>query len=961
MPNDFTGDFDIVAEFTLGAANRILAAMHRGARLPHSWSLQVDDYTHFHIPLTGVKQAPVIRSIVDNFGDAVTDPGRAANPSVARAFGLGSTPINPAVDIPVNTPRSSAADTSSPATSQHLRDAGSTTAHELGAAEILSLGALERASHLTGVAQLQMGAPTISLAGNSDTAVVVHTPVMARYIGDAGSMEIPSLLRGEFQVTIDVQHSSSSAGSFVNIELGGKAGNAHFVPAWVNSAWTSKATQLASINKAIVNALKSSFEPSNNALPNDIVILRFKTLADGRQPALAVMMDTADGILGAGLLAALFGIGTGEPDPATVANVFLHDDDDFALAIRSDDILGPFTKAVNDAVDNIHINVPPVVTKASTAWGAVSYTFTTYTVVTVNTPIVSLVPTMLGLPGGVAISIPVHVHFYNDSSYVSAPDDFDFTIVQAFEFTLAAQGVSIEKRDPQINIPSSVPSDIANAVRSYAKSALSSFSGFSAMQQQVSDKLSVKKIQDFLKRLMNPVPKPGALPVQEVDPALFCTSFEVNAAALVLHGVLQVPTWPRAHVEYSFHEIPSRFLGMNWFPASGEYSALRSWIPGGTIQEFVWTHAGTTVLHDDHNSFLFHEKDPTGISSLCLTIKGTRISEVGPPVYRSVAAENIFCSWQSRLNVSTGAFQQMVEGGHRLPKVALVRPHPRRGLDVVGHTSPWTAPGTDGGMNLIVHFADEHSLGSQDSLTHALAQSGRTDTASAILVVTSPENLRNAKPASGIAFSDDESAWAHLLEVKNAPATCIISPVGKVVLRHEGHLTGDELTQTLRKHLVGGGRFSPRLLQSNVRIGQPLPNFLLGQAPGKELTFRKLAGRPTVVAFWRSSSQPSIETVLDLQNAFAGTSTQGTALLAICDGEPLEVARQAAAQHGITALLVPDPDRDIAQACGITLWPTTIFVDSSGLITNVRYGRFALELKPQGNAATDGKGSDQCA
>ncbi len=955
MPNDLTGDFDIVAEFTLGAANRVLAAMHCGERLPHSWSLQVDDYTHLRIPLSGVQKNPVIRSIIDSFGEVVTDPGRVGKVSGVGTIGVGAMPINPAIDFPVNTPKSVSAATlpQFPTDLPPGSGTGSISQNELETGAILSAGALSRAAHLSGVAQLQMGAPTISLAGNSESAVIVHTPVMARYIGDPGSMEIPNVLRGEFQTTIEVQQSSSSAGSFVNIELGGKAGNAHFVPAWESPAWTSKTSQLASINKAIVNALKSSFEPSNNALPSDIVLLRFKTMSNGPQPALAILMDIPDGILGAELLASLFGVGTGNPDPATVSNVFLRDNDDFAFAIRSDDILGPFSKAVNDAVANTQINVPSVSTTLSTAWGKISYTVTTYTVVTLGAPTVSLVPTMFGLPGGVVISIPVHVHFYNDSDYVSAPDDFDFTIVQGFDFVLVPLGVSIEQGSPVINIPSSVPADIANSVRKYATAALSSFSGFSTIQQKVSDKLSIQNMQDFLKRLMNPVPTPGSKPVKEVDPTLFCTSFEVKDAGLVLHGVLQVPTWPKAHVEYSFHTIPSSFVGRYWLPATGEYSALKSWIPGGTIQEFIWSQADGPALHSDFNSFLFHEKDPTGLSSVCLTLKGTRISEVGPAVYRPVTAQNTFCSWQSRIHVRSGTLKDLLPGDHDSPKIALVRPHPKRGLDVVGHTSPWTAPGTSSSSNLIVHFPDEASLGSLDSLTRALEQSGRTDTASAILVVVSPENLRSAKPASGIAFSDDEKAWAHLLGIKHAPATCIISPAGEVVFRHQGSLTGDELTQALRKHLHGGGQFSPRLLQSNLRIGQPIPNFLLGQSPGQELTVRKLVGRPAVVVFWKSSSQASIETVLDLQKAFAGTPGQNTALLAICDGEPLEVAKQAAAQHGITAVLVPDPDRDIAQACGISVWPTTIFLDSLGLVSNVRYGRFSLELKPQGDAAAD--------
>jgi peroxiredoxin len=949
MPNDLTGDFDIVAEFTLGAANRVLAAMHCGERLPHCWSLQVDDYTHIHVPLS---KKPVIRSIVDAYGEAVTDPGRVANVAAASIAASASAPINAAVDFPVNTPKSV------PVTDlQTQRGVGAILREGLGAA-----GALSPQSHMSGVAQLQMGAPTISLSPNSDSSVIVHTPVMARYIGDPDSMEIPGELKGEFQITVDVQQSSSSAGSFVNIELGGKSGNANFVPAWESPAWTSKASQLASINKAIVNALNNSFEPSNNALPSDIILLRFKTMAGGPQPALAIMMDVPNGILGAELLASLFGVGTGSPDPSTVSNVFLNGNDDFAVAIRSDDIVGPFTTAVNNAVANISINVPPVVTTASTAWGAVSYTFTTYTVVTINTPTVTLVPTMLGLPGGVLITIPVHVHFYNDSSFISAPDDFDFTILQAFDFVLLPLGVTIEQRDPVINIPSSVPSDIAKSVNSYAKGAVGSFPGFAKIQQQVADKLSIQNLQDFLKQMMNPVPKPGSQPVQEIDPRLFCTSFEVNGAGLVLHGVLQVPTWPKPDVEYSFHTVPSRFSGRNWFPAYGEYTALRSWIPGGTIQEFIWTDSSGKALHDDHNTFLYDEKaDPAGLSFVCLSVKGTRISEVGPAIYRAVTGQSRSCSWHSRITANSAALKDVLHGGYERPKIALVRPHPKRGLDVVGHTSPWATTDSNGTINLIVHFPDEHSLGSLDSLSQALERSGRTDTASAIVVAVTPEDLRTAKPASGVAFSDDAKEWAHLLGVTHTPATCIINPTGEVVLRHQGSLTSDEMAQQFRKHLSGGGRFAPRLLQSTLRVGQPIPNFLLGQSPGNEVTVRKLVGRPVLVVFWKSSSQASIDTVVDLQNALSNTAPQTTVLLAICDGEPLEAARQAAGQHGITALLVPDPDRDIAQACGITVWPTTVFVDSSGLVSNVRYGRFSLDTRPQQDVAVDEQSKDQSA
>ena len=63
------------------------------------------------------------------------------------------------------------------------------------------------------------------------------------------------------------------------------------------------------------------------------------------------MMDIPGGVLAGGVLAAaLFGIGTGVPEPSTVTNIFLGEGDDFAMAIRSDDIISAFFAAVNDAV-----------------------------------------------------------------------------------------------------------------------------------------------------------------------------------------------------------------------------------------------------------------------------------------------------------------------------------------------------------------------------------------------------------------------------------------------------------------------------------------------------------------------------------------------------------------------------------------------------------------------------------
>ena len=108
--------------------------------------------------------------------------------------------------------------------------------------------------------------------------------------------------------------------------------------------------------------------------------------------------------------------------------------------------------------------------------------------------------------------------------------------------------------------------------------------------------------------------------------------------------------------------------------------------------------------------------------------------------------------------------------------------------------------------------------------------------------------------------------------------------------------------------------------------------------PGRELTLRKLTGSPATLVFWRTTSRPSIEAVRD-----AGYSPDPTAaapiVIAINDGEAPEVAARVFAEQKLTGNLVVDPDRSIAQAYRVQVWPTTIVVDGRGLVTRVATGR----------------------
>jgi peroxiredoxin len=248
--------------------------------------------------------------------------------------------------------------------------------------------------------------------------------------------------------------------------------------------------------------------------------------------------------------------------------------------------------------------------------------------------------------------------------------------------------------------------------------------------------------------------------------------------------------------------------------------------------------------------------------------------------------------------------------------------------------------------NLLVHFAGDNTFNRLASLTQALQQSKRQDTATAVLAVLTPAQLSKAPYTEGIIYGDDQNgAWGRAFGVKSAqsPATLIVSPKGQILWQQNGDIDPTALAASLQKFLVAGATLQLDVFRTNLRIGRPSPNFVFEFAPGRELTLRKLTGSDVALVFWRSSSQPSIDAVLDLLKAAKGGAAQGPVILAINDGEPADLAANIAAANGFSAALVPDPKREISATYGLRIWPTTVYLDSLGLVRAIQHGYSAVQ------------------
>jgi hypothetical protein len=386
--------------------------------------------------------------------------------------------------------------------------------------------------------------------------------------------------------------------------------------------------------------------------------------------------------------------------------------------------------------------------------------------------------------------------------------------------------------------------------------------------------------------------------------------------------------WAPANVQ--FEQIPAdggnRLGQVGAFPQGPDYSALKSWIPGGFIQEYEWSSGSANQPgYVDDNRFVYLQPPPasdpggriaarstlvTAFIPMCLTVRGSRVSAFGPIASQAVTGS--VCSYSTFPVVGVGVGSKIAA----MPMIAVTHPS-ANGLEVVGHTAALASgPGRRAPNLVVTRGAGTDRVA---GIVRAIKDAKRPDAPTGILVIVPKGQLGSKSLPDGAAYSEEDPAWDHVFGAAKGKSaeTLIVGPDGRVHWR----------------------------LDSDVDVGT-LTNFVFEHAPGKQITIRKVAGRPTTMVFWRAASAPSIDAVLELQKQ---TVAGNGLLLAINDGDPADVVTKIAASHKFTALVVPDPAREISAGYGVTLWPTVLSVDSFGIVSSIRYAKMdnrAGDAKP---------------
>lgn len=884
MANTLTGDFDVVFEFAVLAVNRLLAAMHQTGRFLHSMSVRVDDSPHPTRP-----GWPVVLGTVDAFGDVLANHRSIGHPNPFPGAAAATDPAYSRVGVLLNP-------------------------DVLVAAQPQIVP-----SHISGVAQLQLFPPTVAVPDASGMSLTVRMNLMARFIPDKNTAPLAEFMRGDLQITAPLNKIVSDNMQVLEIDFKADEATINFAPSY--SSQPLSAEDLAGINLCIQNGLRTSFLPSSVNLPSSIANVELKTLPG----ALAVLLDLND-------------------HPSTVASVndvFLTGDDDFAFAVGRDYLLNALSMVGNNILSQ------PISTITFSVWVVFETLHYSYpiklTSASFDLQTEKIVLTIKGDAGPEA-----HGH---------SPDKVSFTVtvdlgLQASGYTvsLVPGNVSVSTDSTLAAIADFFTGGVTDAVKNAVYVAITSPEVGGAISKTFD---AYKNLGDFLNPQLNP--SDGSLQIQPQQVFLLYTSADIQTAGVVLHGSMLCWDWPDPYVEFEQipqNTSPSGIGGVS--PPIGQgtdYSALKTWIPGGTIGKYEWSVQGQEQAYPfdvDPNRFvLLHSGEAAalpdaysggipGYSPLCLTITGNRISNYGsPPVYQNVTAS--VCGY-TRFPFPVGVIPGKDAAALTL---AITRPAPSGGLIVSGHASADVDRSGSAAPNLVVHFADAQSSGQLQFLTQALGRSKRNDAPTAVLAVLTPEQLSKAPFTPGIVYAEDrEGNWQSAVGVKSdkRPLTLIVSPRGSVAWQNEGALNADTLAAALAKHLVKRPPVRLSLPRLNVRIGLPAPNFLFEYASGREMPLTKLSGQPIILVFWKSSVRTSLQAVRDLQVSPAKSKSPAPIVLAVNDGEDPGVARAVAAESGLTAILVTDPKREIGLAYGVTLWPTIVMLDASGMVAGIRYG-----------------------
>jgi len=126
-------------------------------------------------------------------------------------------------------------------------------------------------------------------------------------------------------------------------------------------------------------------------------------------------------------------------------------------------------------------------------------------------------------------------------------------------------------------------------------------------------------------------------------------------------------------------------------------------------------------------------------------------------------------------------------------------------------------------------------------------------------------------------------------------------------------------------------------------VGQPAPELNLTALDGSTLTVGQFRGHPLIVNYWATWCEPCKAEMPLFQRSYEKYGP-GLAVLAVNGGEDPQDVSRFVKEFALSFPIALDPDYKAEAGFGVMAYPTTIFIDSDGIIQARQIGQLDSRL-----------------
>ena len=131
---------------------------------------------------------------------------------------------------------------------------------------------------------------------------------------------------------------------------------------------------------------------------------------------------------------------------------------------------------------------------------------------------------------------------------------------------------------------------------------------------------------------------------------------------------------------------------------------------------------------------------------------------------------------------------------------------------------------------------------------------------------------------------------------------------------------------------------------TGAEVGKQAPDFTLGTMAGTEITLSELRGTPVVLNFWAIYCAPCRSELGYFEHVAAQSAGEVT-IIAVNIAEPRSQIEQFFGDYKLHFTVALGGGSQVSYKYNVYRIPTTFFIDSDGIIRNIKPGAFTSEME----------------